>query len=451
MKSPGVELSDRRRVLLLASPIVLAMGSQNLVNLIDIMMVSRLGEAALAAVGLGSFVVFTLQALTLGASTGVQILTARLHGAQSTASLCVPLVNALALAVLALPVASVVLYMVAPFALRGIHTDALVVAQTTEYAQARIGSLTFVAANFAFRGYFSAQERVRVFLYVMLIMHGANIVLNYLLIFGHLGLPAMGVAGAGWATTLSAAMGTAVYLFLTRHQLKRVLGRWQEQWKPLLRIALPYGVQQALITLGAAVLLWIIGQLGTSALAAGTVVINLMLLAILPAIGIGIATASLVSQSIGAGTPLRAASWVQETLKLAALVLVVIGIPLWVVPNGILSLFIADPATLALAEWPLRIVGLGMAFEGVGFVLLHALYSAGRARHALALTSGLQWIFFLPAAYWLGPVLGLGLTHILAAYVLYRAAWASALWVVWRRHPLTSPQIVRTNAQTPRR
>lgn len=439
MKSPRVEPSDRRRILLLATPVMLAMGSQNLVNLIDILMVSRLGEAALAAVGLGSFLIFTLQALTLGAATGVQILTARLHGAQASATLCVPLVNALALAVILLPAVSLVLFAIAPLALREMHADAVVVNHTTDYAQARIWSLTFIAANFAFRGFFTAQDQARVFLYVMGAMHLTNIVLNYGLIFGHFGLPALGVAGAGWATTLSAALGSGVYVYLTRRQLQSVLRQWRAQWTPLLTIALPYSLQQFLITLGAAALLWIIGQLGTSALAAGTVVMNLMLLAILPAIGIGIATASLVSQSVGAGEPARAAYWVHETLKLGTLVLGCVGAPLWLLPNTIAALFIADPATLALTEWPLRIVGMGMIFEASGLVLLHALYSTGRSRHALAVTTGLQWLVFLPAAYLLGPALGLGLTSIMTAYVVYRAALAATLWLVWRRRPNPHP------------
>lgn len=428
-----LEISPRRRVLTLAAPVMLAMGSQNLVNIVDILMVSQLGEPAVAAVGLGAFILFSLQALTLGASSGVQITTARAQGFVATEESGSPLLGTLLLCAIVLPIASTALYLAAPGTLPYLHDDPEVVVGLLAYTQARIWSLTFVAVNFAFRGYLSAVEETRTFLYVSLTMHGANIALNYVLIFGHFGFPAMGVEGAGWATTLATALGAACYLVLLRHRLGAAFRAAFRHLRAVMLIAAPYGLQQALHTVGGAILLWIIGRLGTLELAAGTVVINLMLFATLPAIGIGIAAASLVSRAADAAEPRTMHFWLRETVKLALLFCATVGALIWAFSGPLLGWFLSDPIAQQIAWWPLHIVAVAIVVDGAGLVLSQALYSTGGARPTLVVSITLQWLVFLPTAYVLGPWMNHGLDAIMLAYLVYRSVLALLLWRLWRR------------------
>jgi len=96
-----VDPERRRRILALALPIIAAMTSQALLNVVDTAMVGHLGDAALAAVGLGSFVLFTCQAMILGLSVGVQAIAARRRGEGRLDETAVPL-NASLLLILAI-------------------------------------------------------------------------------------------------------------------------------------------------------------------------------------------------------------------------------------------------------------------------------------------------------------------------------------------------------------
>lgn len=430
----SLHIDDHRRVLALATPIMVAMVSQNIVNLIDIAMVGSLGNNALAAVGLGAFFIFTLQALTLGGATGVQILTARQSSEDeyTTGTDSSPLLDGLSLAIIILPIVTLTLFVIAPQSRAYLHADPIVAEQTIDYFQARILGLTFVAINFAFRGYWSAIERTRVFLAVAIAMHLINILLNYALIYGNFGAPALGVAGAGWASAIAAAVASVSFLYLARLPLIHALKHWHRNWIALLRLAIPYGLQQAVVTLGIATLLWIIGLLGTDSLAAATVVINLAMFAVLPAMGLGIAAATLVSGAWSNGQYDRAKRWMYKSATLGIILLAAVGLPFLLIPDSIVGLFIDDPDIATLAKWPLRIVGMIIWVEGVAYVLLHGLYSIGKARIALAWTIGTQWILFLPVAYLFGPILEFGLTTILLLYGVYRIILTMLLYRTWQ-------------------
>ena len=209
-----MDASRRRRILGLALPILGGMVSQNLLNVVDTAMVGFLGNPALAAVGLGGFVVFMCQALILGISTGVQTLAARKKGEGRIDRATRVLNTALLLVLVVAPVFSLVLIQLAEPLFHFLNKDSAVIEQGVPYVELRLAAIVFVGMNFAFRGYWNALDLSRLYMTTLILMHACNIFLNYVLIFGHFGAPALGVAGAGLASAISMAVGTVIYFYL---------------------------------------------------------------------------------------------------------------------------------------------------------------------------------------------------------------------------------------------
>jgi len=115
-----------------------------------------------------------------------------------------------------------------------------------------------------------------------------------------------------------------------------------------------------------------------------------------------------------------------------AALLTVLGIPMWLVPDLVSSIFIHDPETRELARWPMRLVGLTMPIEAMSFAFMHALLGAGDARRVMIVGVGSQWLLFLPLAYLFGPVLGFGLFTIWLLQGISRTLSASLFVAMWR-------------------
>jgi len=392
------------------------MVSQNLLNIVDTAMVGYLGDPALAAVGLGGFVVFMCQALILGVSTGVQSSAARRKGEGRTDRATAILNTALLLVLLVAPLVSIVLIQLADTVFPMLNDDPDVVRHGVPYIEWRLGAIVFVGMNFAFRGYWNALDMSRIYMTTLIIMHGCNIVLNYALIFGNFGLPEYGVTGAGMASAISMAIGTGIYIFLgLRHAAKdgflKGLATRTEAGS-LIRISLPAGLQQLFFAAGLVAMFIIIGKIGTPELAAANVLITVLLFAILPGLALGIACATLVGQALGRKDADDAFQWAWDVNKVTVLLLTVLGLPMWLVPDLVSSIFIHEAATRELARWPMRVMGLTMPLEAVSFVFMHALLGAGDARRVMLVSIGVQWLIFLPLAYLFGPVLGFGLLGV---------------------------------------
>ncbi|TDJ32276.1 MAG: MATE family efflux transporter [Gammaproteobacteria bacterium] len=430
--------ADRRRqVFQLALPIIGGMVSQNVLNIVDTAMVGTLGDVALAAVGISSFANFMAMAIILGISAGVQAMAARRIGEGRTSESAVPLNGGLLLAVgIGIPL-SAVLIVATPSLFPYLNADPAVQATGTPYLQIRMAAMTGVAMNFAFRGYWSAVHLTRLYMGTLILMHSLNIFLNWVFIFGNLGAPALGATGAGLATTLAIYTGTATYFMLAlKHSrssgfLHGIPSR--ETMLTMIRISLPASVQQLAFAAGMVVLFWIVGRVGTGSLAAANVLMTLTLVGILPALGYGLAAASLVGHALGRGDPEDARRWAWNVAMLAALTGLGLGAPAVFFPDAILGIFIHEPSTLELARVPLQLVGALMWTEGIGMVLLNAHLGAGDTKRIMFVTVILQWLLFLPAAYLVGPVLGYGLLAIWIANGIYRICQTIITAVLWER------------------
>lgn len=432
-----VERQRLQQILLLGLPIIGGMLSQSLLNLVDAAMVGELGATALAGVGVGSYANFVAVSLVMGLGAGVQALVARRRGEGRSDQLAAPLNAGLLLSLaLGLPITLLCWALAEPI-IAFLSDDPAVQSTGVDYFFWRCLAVVAVGANFSFRGYWNGTHRSGVYMRTLIVMHVLNVPLSYCLIHGLFGLPAMGAAGTGLGTSLALWFGTLMYGVQTwrvarpqgfLHKLNIVDGL-----QPLMRLSMANSLQQFFFALGITTLFWIIGQVGTAELAVAHVLINLALFLILPGIGMGMAATTLVSQSLGAQNPVEAHRWGWEVVRVAALGLFVLGMPFWLVPHWVLGLFIHDATLLALGELPLRLTGLGMALDATAIVLTQALLGAGASRTVMLVTLSNQWLFFLPSAYLVGPLLGGGLLAIWCMQIVQRVVASLAFSILWQR------------------
>lgn len=427
--------SRTRTILTLALPVIGGMVSQNVLNLVDTAMVGSLGSAALGAVGMASFATFMSQAFIMALGTGVQAIAARRLGEGRSGEVAVPLNGGLLLAiVIGVPIAGL-MWLLSPLIFALLSDDPEVVALGIPYWQSRIFSLVAVGMNFCFRGYWNGINRSGLYLLTLLVMHAVNIFLNYVLIYGHLGAPALGTTGAGIGTTISLWVGTLVYIYFGRRYATdagflRGLPD-AATLRGMLRLSLPSGIQQLFFAAGLTALSFIVGKVGTHELGAVNVLLNVTMVALLPGLGFGIVAASQVGQALGRKDPDDARRWGWDVTRVGAVTLALLGLPMFLFPEPILRVFIDDPAALAVAATPLRLSGGLIAIEGVGAVLTNALIGAGDTRRIMFLSVGAQWLLFLPVAYLVGPTLGHGLLGVWIAYLAYRALVAGMVAAMW--------------------
>jgi len=423
----------------LALPIIGGMVSQNVLNLVDTAMVGRLDNPtpALAAVSIGGFANFMCMSLLLGISTGVQATASRRKGEGNIGRMAVSLNAGLILVLLIAPLFSALLFTLVPRFFHVLNSDPEVMANGIPYLQARILGITFIACNFCFRGYWNGVNLSKLYMQTLFITHASNIFLNWVLIFGHLGSPAYGATGAGMATSLSTVIAFVVYIYLGRKYaaengfLKAKPIR--SEFATLARLSLPNGIQQLFFSAGFVTLFWIIGKVGTVETGAAGVLINIMMVGILPGIGLGLSSATLVGQALGRKDPADAKRWGWDVVKVGLIALAIIGLPMVFLTDYVLMPFLRQPEALEVARMPLRLVGIALGLEAIGLILMNSLLGAGASKKVMVVSIIAQWFFFLPGAYIIGPVLGYGLLAIWSWQLLYRLSLSAIFAIIWHR------------------
>ena len=438
----------RLRVILgIALPIIGGMLSQNVLNLIDVAMVGRLdnAEVALGAAGFGGITSWLFSSFFMGAGPAVQAITAREMGAGRTAPARGALTASLAL----------VGFLVVPYALilsdyteeilSVVSTDARVVEAGIPYLEARFLAIPFVIANFCFRGYWNGVGRTSIYLQTIVTMHVANVVLNWVLIYGNLGAPALGVYGAGLASALSVALGTAMYVTLNvvHHGKGNPFPRpknWMESIRRIGRLSIPNGTQNILFSLGFSAFFALAQRLGTPELAATNVLINLNLFCVLPGLGFGLSAATLVGQSLGRNQPDVAEGWAWQTVKISAALLTLLGLFLAGFAETWLTVLVPDPATVALAVTPLVILGLIQPLDSMGVVLSQTLLGAGAVKTVMVWSVALQWGLFLPVAAVVCLYMDGTLETLWMLFAAWRILFAGAMvWCTYQGKWKTAP------------
>ncbi len=389
-----------KTILTLSLPIIGGMVSQNILNLIDTAMVGRLGTEALAAVGIGSFAIFLSQAIILGLSSGVQSISSRRIGEKQNHLSGAPLDAGIIIAIILGLIISFLLYPFVPELFNFLNSNKDVAEFGIPYWRIRLFGVVFVGINYSFRGFFNGVGQPKKYMSTLVLMHVSNIIFNYLLIYGNFGFPEMGVSGAAWASTISTFIGTIFYFykgtksFASFGALKFKIS--QADLLKTLKLSLPSGGQQFLMALGITSLFWMIGKIGVPEVAAANILINILMICILPGLGFGMASATLVGTSLGKKDVNQAKEWAFDVVKIGGLLALIFGAALSFFSEEILYLFINESIVVALAKNPLEITGIIIFLDVMSVIFMNSLLGSGDVGVVLKTNIFTQWGIFFP-------------------------------------------------------
>ena len=374
-------VAELRAQLPIAAPLAAANLANMAMGLTNAVMVGYLGGAALSAAGLGGGLYFTIGITCQSVLTAVAPLAARAIGAR-THHLAGEIAAAGLVLALVAAVPVIGLLSVLDQLLAAIGYEPALAAEIGRYLEAiRWGVPGFLAFG-VLRALLAASARARLVMIVLVAAVPANALLNWALIFGHLGLPAWGIAGSGWSTAIIQSLMSltlaAVLLLAPRRTPMRLGGRMLRHVRDILGLGLPIG---GLIALETGVFLTtgiLMGLLGTAALGAHQLAINFASLCFMVPLGISQAATVRVAFELGAERPAGAGRAAYVALALGALLMVVAALAIWIAPLAICRLYIDvdDPANrdlVAIALPLLAIAGLFQIADGVQAIAAGAL------------------------------------------------------------------------------
>jgi multidrug resistance protein, MATE family len=309
----------------------------------------------------------------------------------------------------------------------------------------------------AISGFFTGLGNTRTVIWINFVGMLLNAILDYLLIFGNFGFPAMGAAGAGYATAIAtygaAAMG--IYLIFTKEndRVYRMFRSWQANWalmKEFLKFGLPSGMQWALEGLAFTVFLIIMGRLpnGEAALASSSIAVTIMMISVLPSMGIAQAVMTLVGQNLGDKNPKRAEQAVYDGIQVTCIYMFIVAMSFVFIPHFYLSWFKNEQnmalwsAVSILAPQILKIVALFTVFDSIYLNVSFALKGAGDTRFVSLVALTVPWPLMVLPAYLLMNTEG-AVILAWASCALYAIAVTAILFWRFRQGRWKTMSVIR--------
>lgn len=400
-----------RRVLIISFPLMLSTSSLAVRMFCDRLMLSQVSSEAMSAGMMGGLTAFSTKCAVIGVIWYASTFVAQYLGEGRDDHLGPVVWQAVVLGlVTGLGFALAFLWAEPLFAFFG-HDPAVQVLEARYYSIV-LASSPFDLVAVALSAFWSGRGKTSTMMYVSFVGAGLNIALNWLLIYGHWGLPELGVAGAALGTACSEVLAMVIYLvlFLRRREYREHFAAWPPRlWHPallgrMLRFGLPSGFHIAADVWAFNIFLALMGRLGVQEQEASTMAFALNEVAFLPMMGIGTAASVMVGQNIGA----RDIPTAREAVRNAAL-LVCLYMGTWALlyvflPDQLLGIFKRpdDPAqteTLATARLLLRYVAAYVLFDGLNITYRSALQGAGDTQFVMWLGIGLSWLLLALPSY----------------------------------------------------
>ncbi|MDA1269340.1 MAG: MATE family efflux transporter [Bacteroidetes bacterium] len=411
----------KKAIFILAIPMILEMMMESAFAIVDLFFVAKLGEYAIATVGLTESVIVLTYALGFGLSMAATALVSRRFGEKNytdagTATFQLLLVGALISILL-----GVLGWAFASDLLRMMGAEESLIEQGSKYAKIVFAGNTAILllflANGAFRGAGQAHHAMR----SLWIANGLNIVLDPLFIFGLGSWEGFGLEGAAIATTFGRSTGVVYqlyHLFNGKHKLKilaeNIAFSW-ETFKKIIELCLG-GMGQSLIdSLSWVALTRMNAEFGSAALAGYTIAFRVLIFTILPAWGLSGAAATLVGQNLGAQKLRRAELAVWLTARYNVIYMAAVTGIYLIFSSQLADIFTSIPEVKEVASQGLWIIALGYVFFAIGMVLTQAFNGAGDTKTPAWINAAVLLGLEIPLAYLLAFPLRYGYVGIFCA------------------------------------
>jgi Na+-driven multidrug efflux pump len=438
----------------------MAMLAQSAVNEVDIIFFAWLGcpdSSYAQAALLPCLLLLWMFGGSLSAiSVGTQALAARRFAQGRSIDAGAVLANSWLFSLVAGVLFTLFGYLVIPHALNVLVQSPEVRAVAVGYLSYRLLGITSMAVTFSFKAFFDGIGKTHVHMIASVAMNVINVLLCIMFIFGKLGAPRMGMAGAGLAGAVSSWIGLFIMVgwaamdrYRAAHQpfdmkrlSKELIGR-------ILKLSIPSAVATVAVMSGFMLFAMIVSRLDslmhTSLVeadcpggkpeavngAATTVIVGVLKLTFTACLAFGTSTATLVSQCLGSGKSDEAEKFGWVSVRLGLIIFGVVGLLEGIVlTEPILHLVTKSPAVFGAALMPMRMMGLATPLIAVGMILTQALFGAGNTRFVMIVELVLHFCCLVPLAWLLGITFGFGLVGIWSAALAYVVLLTTVM--VWK-------------------
>lgn len=437
LRERGKRISIRRNVMNLSLPVLLSSLFQRLVAIVDIFLVGGLGAAAIAATGLGQLLVFVTMTVFWGLATGTTVVIAHLWGAgQRREARRAAFTACIACAALT----AVTTLLGWAFgddlaAFLGAKDDVLHLA--AGYTRLVFLYLAFTTGLNVLSAIMHGAGNTRTPMEAIIVVNVLHVAIAWPLIYGKLGLPALGVTGAAIAINASEAVGF-LYLLMQALRLRYIRIGWPDPglFRRIWRVGWPVALERVAHQGGQLFYSKFIIGYGTAAYAAHQIGLSIESLSFMPGSGMGIAAATLMGQALGAKKYRRAQISHREALRLAVMVMGTMAVIFLVVPGPLIGLFTRDPAVIENGIVFLRLVAFAQVPLALSFVYAGSLRGTGDTFYVFLVTLSVMWgvrvLFSWVAAEWLH----LTLYAVWGVFVIDWYVRATAFWWRYRQRDL---------------
>ena len=399
----------------MAFPVIFSQIGQVTVSLVDNMMVGHVGTTELAAAAFSVSIFHIGMLFGIGITMGLTPLVGHVFSQKKEQDVSEYLKNGLLIHVLATVVIAAVMTAMSLFLNRLGQPDD-VIEKATPYYLLLVASLIPMLIFYSFKQFFEGVGNTKIAMFITLASNLINIVFNYLLIYGKMGFPELGLNGAGIATFIARLIMPVMLIpvVLKNKQFKRVLQLAyhakikKSKLKEIFAVGFPIGLQiiveVSTFSFGAIMMGWI----SKEALAAHQVAIGLASFTYMISLGVGAGTTIFVSHERGVKNFLQLRRTIYASFHLVVLFMTLMGILFILLRHQLPLLFTADPEVIIIASGLLIIAALFQIFDGIQVVLLASLRGLSDVKQPMFMAFISYIILGLPISYLFGIILGFG-------------------------------------------
>lgn len=406
-------------------PIFLSLLAQNIINVTDTAFLGRVGEVELGASALGGLYYICAFTIAFGFSVGSQIVIARRNGEKQYADVGPVMIQGV---LFLLVMAFGMFFFSRLFSSRImgvlISSDAIHAA-TTEFLNWRVFGLFFSFVNVMFRAFFIGITRTKVLTLNAVVMAVVNVLLDYLLIFGHAGFPAMGIKGAAIASVIAEASSIVFFLVYTRLTVDREkygLNQFRSFDFGLLKRVLSISIftmfQHFLSMATFFFFFLVVERIGQRELAIANIVRSIYIVMFIPVNSLSTTANSFVSNAIGAGKTDDVLKLIAKIARLSFAIMAVFVVPICLFPEMIISVYTNDPTLISASVSSVYVISIAMLLCSISNVVFNGVSGTGNTRSALGMEM-VTLVFYCAYLYTIGAYLQMPVYVCFSTEIVY--------------------------------
>ncbi len=371
-------------------PIIIGLVAQNIMYVIDTAFLGRVSEVTLGAAAIGGVFYLCVVMLGTGFAIGAQIMIGRRNGERNFHAIGQVFDHTMLFLGLLAIVLATILHFLAPIILQMFISSQAVYHESLAFIGYRKFGFLFGFWVLGFNSLYVGKTQTKVLTLSTFVMATANIILDYGLIFGNLGLPQMGIAGAALATNIAEFLSFCFYLIWTfgrgGHKPYKLFTLRKPDWalfSSLLNLSVPVMFQYFLSFSAWFVFFLVIEQIGEMALAASNITRSVYMVFMIPVWGLSASVNTLVSNTIGRNEHERVIPLIKRVFFIGASISIVIVQSMLFFPEYIISIYTNNPELIAATVPFLRVISVALVAFSFGIIIFNGLSGTGKTMLAL--------------------------------------------------------------------